>query len=212
MALSNNEIRFGTAFALQVHESNSHFSREVSVSTRAVFLNSAILFPLLFSAPVQAQRVTAEIRIGGGPVSGHIILGDVRRRYESRPRAIRQVEWIRGGDRRRDDWFRRFGRQAQVVIVFYDRDDDRYYFDRYRSGLQEIRIYERDGRFYRFEDDRYGRHDDRWSDRRDHRWSDRRDDRWDDRRDDRWDNKRDDKRDKRRNDRHQDYRDHRGER
>jgi hypothetical protein len=121
---------------------------------RPAVLSSALLLPLLFSTPVHAQRVTADIRIGNGPVAGRIIIGDSRRRYESSPRAVRHVEWVRGRDNRRDDWHRQFGRHARVAFVYYDRHHRRYYFDRYRSGLQEIRVFERDGRFYRFDDDR----------------------------------------------------------
>ena len=190
--LSHKEIRDGTALALGYSESGLHFSLEASVNTRSVLLSSAMLFPLLISTPAHAQRVTAEIRIGGGPVAGRIILGDGRGRYESRPRAIRQVEWIRGRDNRRFDWFRRFGQHARAVIVFYDRRDDQYYFDRFRPGLLEIRIYERDGRFYRFDDDRFDRRDDR----RDDQWNDRRDDRQDNRRNGRREDRRDDRRDR----------------
>jgi hypothetical protein len=165
------------------------------VNARNLVLSSAILFPLLFVSPVEAQRVNADIIIGGGPVSGRIVIGD-RYRYERRPRLIRRVEWVRRHDNRRDDWYRNFRRDHRVVVVYYDRRDDSYYLDRFHSGLVEIRVYERDGRYYRLEDDRdYGRYDGRYDNRNDGRYGyddrygarrgDGSDDRWDDRRDDR---------------------------
>jgi len=177
------------------------------VNARNLVLSSAILFPLLLVSPVEAQRVSADIIIGGGPVSGRVIIGD--RRYDRRPRMIRRIELVRRHDNRRSDWYRKFRRDHHVVMVYYDRRDDCYYFDRFRSGLVEIRVYERDGRYYRLDDDRdFDRYDeryDRYDDRYDGRYGDRRDDRWgdrrDDRRDDRWGDRRDDRRDDRRGDR-----------
>jgi len=151
------------------------------MNARTALLSTAVLLPLMSATPAQAQRVEADIRIGGGPVAGRILIGDRYDRYDRydrRPRAIRKVEWIRF-DRRRDDWFRRFMRDARIVIVFHDRYDDRYYLDRFRPGLQEVRLYERGGRFYRLQNDRFDRRDDRWDDRRDDRWDDRRDNRRD---------------------------------
>jgi hypothetical protein len=120
------------------------------------------------------------------------------------------VEWVRARDYRRDDWWRRFQRESRLVVVFWDRDDDRYYLDRFRSGLLEIRLYERDGRFYRLEDDGYGaRYDDRYNDRsygrNDNRYDDRR---RDDRRLDRHDNRKDKRGDRRDNRRDNDRDDH----
>jgi hypothetical protein len=163
------------------------------VNARNLVLSSAMLFPLLFVSPVEAQRVNADIIIGGGPVSGRITIGD--RRYDRRPRMIRRVEWVRRHDNRRADWYRKFRRDHHVVVVYYDRRDDRYFLDRFQSGLVEIRVYERDGRYYRLDDDRDfdryderydGRYGDRRGDRRDDRRDDRRGDGWDDRRGDRW--------------------------
>jgi hypothetical protein len=144
------------------------------MSARTLFLGSVILLPLLAVHPARAQRVDADIRIGGGPIAGRIVIGSDGGRYDERyggrPRGIRYVEIIRGRDHGRDNrWFRKLQRQARVVVVFYDRRDDRYYLDRYRGGLQEIRIYERDGRFYRLDEDW---NDDRRNDRYDHRRDD----------------------------------------
>jgi len=140
------------------------------VNARNLVLSSAILFPLLFVSPVQAQRVNADIIIGGGPVSGRIIIGD--RRYDRRPRMIRRVEWVRRHDNRRAGWYRNFRRDHRVMVVYYDRRDDRYYLDRFQSGLVEIRVYERDGRYYRLDDDRdFDRYGDGRDDRRGDRWN-----------------------------------------
>jgi hypothetical protein len=180
-----------------------------------VFASSALLLPLLFTAePASAQRISADIRIGGGPIAGHIRIGD-RYSYRERPRVVR-VEVLRGRDYyRRSGWFRSFRRDARVIVIFYDRDRD-FYYDRFRPGLVRINVYERGGRFYRWDDDRFDRwvgdrwNDDRWDDRYD--GYDRRDDRYD-RRDDRYD-RRDDRYDRRddRYDRRDDRKDRRDDR
>ncbi len=142
------------------------------MTTRKFVLGSALLMPLLSVSPTQAQRVRADIIIGGGPVAGRVIIGD-QNRYHGRPRSIERMEWVRARDYRRDDWFRRFQRESRVVVVYYDRDDDCYYFDRFRPDLEEIEAYERDGRYYRLEDDGYGaRYDDRAYGRYDDRYND----------------------------------------
>lgn len=197
----HNEIRFGTALALGRYRKAWQSIVEDIVNTRNLVLGSVMLLPLLTAKPASAQRVNADIIIGGGPIAGRVIIGDRGRdEYRGRPRPIRRVEWIHARDYRRNDWWRRFERESRVIVVFWDRRDDSYYYDRHHSGLAEIRLYEREGRFYRRDDDRRdGRYD---NDRRDVRYEDRRrDDRRDDRRD-RKDNRRDDRRDNRR--------DHRG--
>lgn len=130
-----------------------------------------------------AQTVSADIRIGTGPVRGRIIAGDpIRRpsrevvivapRHYDRP-VYREVAVSRM--HRSNGWWR--GRGYRAITVWYDIDRDRYYDhgSQYRDGLREVVIYERDGRFYDDDHDRY-------TDRR--HGPDRRDDQ-DDRRDDR---------------------------
>lgn len=159
-----------------------------------VLASSALLLPLLTAEPASAQRVSADIRIGGGPIAGHIRINSDRFRYRERPRFVR-VEVLRGRDYyRRSGWFRSFRRDARVIVVFYDRDRDSYY-DRFRPGLIRTNVYERGGRYYRWDDDRFDRWvGDRWND--DRRWDDRYDgDDRNDRRDDRYD-RRDDRRDR----------------
>lgn len=105
------------------------------------------------------------------------------RRYE-RP-VYREVAVARM--HRGHGWWRTRGYHA--IRVWYDVDRDRYYDhgDRYRDGLREVVIYERDGRFY---DDDRGHYSD-------HERGERHYDARDDRRDDR-----------QRHDRDDDYRDH----
>jgi len=165
----------------------------------SVGFGSALLLSLLTAEPADAQRVSADIRIGGvGPVSGHIRIGDRYewRRDRYRPRRI-VVEHFGRRDRRwYDGWFRQWRRGAEVVIVFSDRDG-RHYYDRYRPGFHEVRVFRRGGRYYRVDDDRWDR-DDRYD--RDGRGLDRRD-----RRDDRADRDRNrDGRDDRRSGRNRD--------
>ena len=193
-----------------------------------VFASSALLLPLLFTAePASAQRISADIRIGGGPIAGHIRIGPDRYGYRDRPRFVR-VEVLRARDYYRNSrWLREFRREARMRAVYFDRDRD-FYYDRGRPGLIQINVFEREGRFYRWDDERFDRwvcdrwNDDRWDDRYDGydrydrgdgRWNDRYD-RRNDRRDDRYD-RRDDRRDDRydrrddRRDRHDDRRDDR---
>ena len=145
---------------------------------------SAVLFSLLSAGSASAQRVSADIRIGGrGPVSGHVRI-ESRDRYRDRyyrdygyrPRQIR-VEVFRRNDRgRHAGWYRQLQRRGRLVVVYYDRDEDCYYDRRFYPGLQEIRVYEQGGRYYRPDEYRYDdRYDDRY-DRRDGRY-DSRDDR-----------------------------------
>lgn len=145
---------------------------------------SALLFSLISVGTANAQHVSADIRIGGrGPVSGHVRIESSRDRYDYRRdydygRRVR-VEIVRGRHDRgwRDGWYRQM-RKARLVAIYYDRREDCYY-DRFSPGLQEIRVYERDGRFYRL-DDRYddGYYDGRYDDRRydDRGYDGRRDD------------------------------------
>jgi hypothetical protein len=178
------------------------------MSFRFVGLGSAVLLSLFSAGSASAQRVSADIRIGGrGPISGRVRI-ESRDRYRDRysrdygyrPRQVR-VEVIHRSDRRFDrggrfyDW-NRFSRNARVVVVYYDREDDCYYDREFYPGLQEIRVLEDDGQFYRFDDgyngynrgsNNRGYDDRRYDDRRyDNRGYDGRDGRgWDPRNDSR---------------------------
>lgn len=161
--------------------------------------SSALLLSLLSAGSVDAQRVSADIRIGGrGPISGHVRIGDRDdywrrdrygrddwRRDYGRARRIKVEIFRRRDHGRHNGWYKQFRRSARVIVVYYDRRDDCYYDRRFHPGLQEISVYERDGHFYRDVDDDYF---DRDRDRGRDGWDDRdRREGWDerDRRDDR---------------------------
>lgn len=133
----------------------------------------AALVATALPAPAAAQHVTADIRIGSGPVGGRIIVGEPIHRYshtivEVAPRgygrpAYREVAVSRM--HRGYGWWRNRG--YRTITVWYDAGGDRYYDhgSRYRDGLREVVIYERDGRYY---DDDRGRYAGRRYDRRHH--------------------------------------------
>lgn len=167
------------------------------MSIRPLFILAAVLL----AAPVTlaAQRVSADIAIGGGPVSGRILIGDpypyyhgdvaVRHYPRYRP-AYREVVILRG--HRGHGWYRRHG--YHPVRAWYDAPRRFYYHDRPihgRPGLREIVLWEREGRYIHELDGSSWRDEYRdWRDR-DRHWRDdrRRDDR--DRDDARWDHGRD---------------------
>lgn len=177
---------------------------------RQLVFGVGIASMVLAGAPdsARAQRVGADIRIGDGPVVGTIHIGD-RYGYPRPRRVIYERGYPSRINVRYDRGWRPWKhRDARLVVVYYDRDDDEYYGD-YRRGLEEIRVYQDGDRFYRFDDQDYRRegwyqrdngrweHDRDWD--RDHRRDRDRDDRWRD-----WD------RDRNRNrDRDDDDRDHR---
>lgn len=100
-----------------------------------------------------AQRVSADIHIGSGPVDGVIRIGD-RPDYRVYGRPRRMVV-----ERRHGRWNSRNYRNAQFVVVFYDRDRD-LYFDRYDQGLDEVRVFQDGGQYYRYDSyDGYDGHD-----------------------------------------------------
>jgi hypothetical protein len=133
----------------------------------------AVLVATALPTLATAQRVSADIIIGSGPVAGRIIVGDpvgshsrrvvvVDPRDHERPQ-YREVEVSRM--HRGYGWWRNQGYRA--VTVWYDADRDRYYDygDQYRDGLREVVIYVRDGRYY---GDQYDQRGDRGYDRRTH--------------------------------------------
>ncbi|MEO8449180.1 MAG: hypothetical protein ABI647_05280 [Gemmatimonadota bacterium] len=154
--------------------------------TSRILTLGGMLAGLAALAPMSAtaQSVQADIRIGGnGPIGGRVIIGQ-------RPRPRGRLVVV---DRRRGlpSWLRRdyqYDRRPPLIVVYYDPRDDRYY-DEYYDGLEEVRVFDEDGRYYRYDDfDRYyrseGYRDPRWGrdDRyRDGRWNARVDYRRDDR-------------------------------
>lgn len=138
---------------------------------------------LAAASPAGAQNVAAEVVFGGGPVAGHVVVGDgystyrrppvivhrypvarrvvVVERYAPRIIVIERVH--RYGSARA--WARHGYRP---VTLFYR--DGRYY-DRWADGwprAREVVVYERDGRFYDPECHGHGedhhRHHEHWDD------------------------------------------------
>jgi hypothetical protein len=145
------------------------------------------LAALALPAAAQAQRVSADIAIGGGPVAGRIIVGDPyypRPSYHYYRPAYREVVVLRGHHGR--GWQRHHG--GRYVRVYYDAGRDCYYDREWHGGLRAVVVYDDGGRYYR---DGYRGDDRRYRDDRSDDW--RRDDRrYDDRRhDDRYDDDRD---------------------
>jgi len=113
-----------------------------------------------------AAQVSGTIVIGGAPVGGVITfgvpyqVGPARRvvvveRYA--PTRIVVVERWRGPKHFRRHDAQRYRRSA----VWYDRRGGGYY-DRARPGFVRVEVYERDGRYYRPDDDDRYRGDERY--------------------------------------------------
>jgi hypothetical protein len=151
--------------------------------TMRVLLSTAALALGLVALPeAKAQTIRAEVIIGDPYYRDrvvHVYDRPVRRvvvhRYE--PRIIVVNRYHPG--RARGHY--KHGRDYRTVRAWYDRDR-RVYYDRYRSGLREVIVYQIDGRYY----DNY-RYDRRDGERYNDRYNDRYDDRYDDR-DDRYEN------------------------
>jgi hypothetical protein len=120
----------------------------------------------LIGSPLAAQHVSAEIAVRGGPVAGHVIVGDEYSSYRRHqhgparrvvvverhaPRVI-VVERVR---HHRKYWKR--GAYRPVVVYYLD---GRYYnwMERRHPRVREVVVYEHHGRYYR--DDRSHDRDD----------------------------------------------------
>lgn len=138
---------------------------------RRLGLAVVALAALTLPATAQAQRVTADIAIHQGPITGRVIVGE---RYHPRPeyREYVVVRHYRGGG-----WYR--GHGYHPMRMYWD--GYRYYDRPYRSGLNAVWVYERGGRYYHDERNDYRRRVERRDDRHD-RYDDR-NDRYDDRHD-----------------------------
>ncbi|MGH7656937.1 MAG: hypothetical protein ACREL6_01795 [Gemmatimonadales bacterium] len=145
----------------------------------------------LIVQPAEAQRVSADIIIGNGPVAGRVIVGRPHIRHHGRrvvvvdrfaPRRYvvhrYRVKHVGRGHAYGHVRGLRYLPGYHPIRVYYDVRGDRYY-DHRRPGLREVVLYERGGRYYRDWDDRH----DRWYDDDDYRDRDRdydRRDRYDD--------------------------------
>lgn len=116
---------------------------------------------VLIVSPLHSQQVSGDVAVRGGPVAGHVVLGEgystyhrptpVYRRPPARrvvverysPRVI-VVERFR---HHQEKYWKRNGYRQVVVYYlggrFYDRLDSRH------PGVREVVVYERNGRFYR---------------------------------------------------------------
>lgn len=123
----------------------------------------SLLAALSLVAPLQAQRVAADVVVRSGPVAGRVVIADgyssYRRPvvYRRAPARVIVVERVYHRQRHLD-WRKQGYRQ---VVVYYQ---DGQFYDRAWPGAREVTVYERDGGYYRDCDDDHGR-----SDRYDHR-------------------------------------------
>jgi hypothetical protein len=138
----------------------------------------SLALALTFAArPAYAQHVSADILIGGGPLAGHVIVGD--RYYPPayapvvvypQPRRVLildrhpppRVVMVERMHRGRGWWKHH---EFRPVVLYYDPYRDSY-FDHYSrdyQGLREVTAYESDGRYYR-DGPESGRGYERWND------------------------------------------------
>ncbi len=126
---------------------------------------------LLATGPASAQVVQAGVVIRSGPVTGHVVVGEpvpvvayrrppVRRvvvveRYAPSIIVVERLYAPRG---RAYGWWRHQG--YRPVVVYYD---GRRYYNRWVDGraLRRIEVYERGGRYYRWDGDDRDRYRDR---------------------------------------------------
>ena len=148
---------------------------------RTSIVAGSLVAALFAAAPVQAQRVGADVIIRSGPISGRVVVNDGYSTYRRAPQYRRVVVVERVQPRlvqvyrfhrhhEAKDW-RRYG--YRPVTVYYV--DGRYYdhWVGYRPGLREVVVYERDGRYFRGCDhDRRHDHDRHDHDRHDHEYWD----------------------------------------
>ena len=140
---------------------------------------------VLVALPMQAQQVSADVVLHGGPVAGHVVVGDGYSTYHRPPivyrrtpvrrvvvveRPARRLIVVESSHRRREaSFWRRHG--FRPVVLYYV--DGRYY-DRplWRHGTyaREVIVYERDGRYY--EDCDHADSHGRGRGHREHHWDD----------------------------------------
>jgi len=118
----------------------------------------SLLAALSLVAPLQAQRVAADVVVRSGPVAGRVVIADgyssYRRPvvYRRAPARVIVVERVYHRQRHLD-WRKQGYRQ---VVVYYQ---DWQFYDRAWPGAREVTVYERDGRYYRDCNDDHGRSD-----------------------------------------------------
>jgi len=118
----------------------------------------SLLAALSLVAPLQAQRVAADVVVRSGPVAGRVVIADgyssYRRPvvYRRAPARVIVVERVYHRQRHLD-WRKQGYRQ---VVVYYQ---DGQFYDRAWPGAREVTVYERDGRYYSDCNDDHGRSD-----------------------------------------------------
>ena len=137
---------------------------------------------MLIAGSMQAQQVSADVVLHGGPVAGRVVVGDGYSTYHRpvvyrRPpvrrvvvveRPLARVVVVDRMDRHRPAAFwRRHG--FRPVTLYYV---DGRYFDRpiRRAHVREVLVYERDGRYY--EDCDHADSHGRGHGHREHHWDD----------------------------------------
>ena len=127
----------------------------------SVIAGSLLSGLVLIASSMQAQQVSAGVVIRGGPVAGHVVVGNGYSTYR-RPPARRVVVVERYAPRvvvvervHRHGHLRHWKRHGFRPVTLYYLDG-RYYDRRVGDtrGAREIIVYERDGRFYE-DDHRY---------------------------------------------------------
>jgi hypothetical protein len=140
---------------------------------------------VLIASSLQAQQVSADVVIRGGPVAGHVVVREGYSTYRRPPVVVVQryaprvvvVERVHRHKSARH--WKRHGFRPVMLYYF----DGRYYDRRvgHARGAREVVVYERNGRFYqdcgyelRRHDHRDRDHGDDDRDGRDHRhdWDD----------------------------------------
>jgi hypothetical protein len=121
----------------------------------------SLLAALSLVAPLQAQRVAADVVVRSGPVAGRVVIADgyssYRRPVTYRRPAARVIVVERVDRRHHPNWHRQGYRQVTVYYWdgrFYDAYDRRAW-----PAAREIVVYERNGRYYREWDDNRARGD-----------------------------------------------------
>ncbi|MBA3260661.1 MAG: hypothetical protein H0T68_14495 [Gemmatimonadales bacterium] len=116
-----------------------------------VIAGSLLYGLVLVAAPLQAQQVSADVVVRGGPVAGRVVVGDGYSTYRRRPAVYRYaapravvIERVHR-DRHHRHW-KRHGFRPVTVYYANGRYYDRWHGHPHR--VQRVVVYERDGRYY----------------------------------------------------------------
>jgi hypothetical protein len=133
----------------------------------------SLLSGLVLVAPLQAQRVSADVVIRSGPVAGHVVVGDgystYRRRAVYHREAPRVIVIERVHRHRHAGYWKRHGFRPVTIYYTNGRYYDRWYG--HPRGARRVAVYERGGRYYEVCERDHRHRDDREDDRYDD-WDD----------------------------------------